>query len=320
MNKVSVLIPCYNEQENVEQLYDQLNASIAQIEGYEWELLFVDDGSHDDTLSRIKRLRERDERVAFISLSRIFGKESAMLAGFDHVSGDCVIIMDADLQHPPQLMAQMLEEWKKGFDDVYAERLNRGKESWLRRKASMTYYRLLQRMAKVDVLPNVGDFRLLDRKCIDSLRKMRETQRYTKGLYCWIGFKKKKITFEQADRQRGSSSFTYHRLFNLAIEGITSYTTAPLRISTVAGLFISLAAFVYMCYVLVKTLLYGEPVQGFPTLVILILFLGGVQLLSLDIIGEYLGRIVHETKNRPVYLISEQEGINTSQTEHSINL
>ncbi|MBO4531391.1 MAG: glycosyltransferase family 2 protein [Paludibacteraceae bacterium] len=309
MKKISILVPCHNEQENIEKLYDALVESIANINGYQWEIVFVDDGSFDDTLSRIKQLRERDERVCFISLSRNFGKENAMLAGFDHITGDAVIIMDADLQHPPHLMAEMIAEWESGYDDVYAERLNRGKESWLRRKLSMLYYRLLQRMAKVDVLPNVGDFRLLDRKCIDSLKKLRETQRYTKGLYCWIGFKKKKISFQQADREKGKSSFSYHRLFNLAIEGITSYTTAPLRISTVVGIVVSLVAFIYMCYVLVKTILYGEPVQGYPTLVILILFLGGVQLLSLGIIGEYLGRVFHETKNRPVYLISEQEGI-----------
>lgn len=309
MKKISILIPCYNEQDNIEKLYEQLTDSISSIDGYLWEIVFVEDGSYDDTLSRIKQLRERDNRVCFISLSRNFGKENAMLAGFDHITGDCVIIMDADLQHPPQLMAEMIGEWESGYDDVYAERLNRGKESWLRRKLSMLYYRLLQKMAKVDVLPNVGDFRLLDRKCIDSMKKLRETQRYTKGLYCWIGFKKKKISFQQADREKGRSSFTYHRLFNLAVEGITSYTTAPLRISTVIGILVSFVAFIYMCYVLVKTILYGEPVQGYPTLVILILFLGGVQLLSLGIIGEYLGRIFHETKNRPVYLISEREGI-----------
>ena len=195
MKKISILIPCHNEQDNIERLYEQLIDSISSIDGYLWEIVFVEDGSYDDTLSRIKQLRERDNRVCFISLSRNFGKENAMLAGFDHITGDCVIIMDADLQHPPQLMAEMIGEWESGYDDVYAERLNRGKESWLRRKLSMLYYRLLQKMAKVDVLPNVGDFRLLDRKCIDSMKKLRETQRYTKGLYCWIGFKKKKISF-----------------------------------------------------------------------------------------------------------------------------
>lgn len=217
--------------------------------------------------------------------------------------------MDADLQHPVEVIPQMLSEWEKGYDDVYARRTDRGKESWLRRKLSMAYYRLLQKLAKIDILPNVGDFRLLDRKCIDALRQLRESERYTKGLYCWIGFRKKEISFRQGDRRAGKSSFNYHKLLNLAIEGITSYTTAPLRISTVMGLIVSAVAFIYMIYVLLKTLLVGEPVHGFPTLIIVILFLGGIQLVSIGIIGEYLGRIFNETKHRPVYLIREKEGI-----------
>ena len=257
----------------------------------------------------MKALRKKDERVAYVSLSRNFGKEAAMLAGLDYASGDCAIVMDADLQHPVEVIPQMLSEWEKGYDDVYARRTDRGKESWLRRKLSMAYYRLLQKLAKIDILPNVGDFRLLDRKCIDALRQLRESERYTKGLYCWIGFRKKEISFKQGDRVAGKSSFNYHKLLNLAIEGITSYTTAPLRISTVMGLIVSAVAFIYMIYVLLKTLLVGEPVHGFPTLIIVILFLGGIQLVSIGIIGEYLGRIFNETKHRPVYLIREKEGI-----------
>ena len=311
MKKISILIPCHNEQDNIERLYEQLTDSISSIDGYLWEIVFVEDGSYDDTLSRIKQLRERDNRVCFISLSRNFGKENAMLAGFDHITGDCVIIMDADLQHPPQLMAEMIGEWESGYDDVYAERLNRGKESWLRRKLSMLYYRLLQKMAKVDVLPNVGDFRLLDRKCIDSMKKLRETQRYTKGLYCWIGFKKKEIEFQQGDRIAGESSWNYRQLFSLAVDGITSFTNAPLRISTITGFVISVLTFIYMVWVFIKAAIWGDPVQGYPTLVILILFLGGAQLLSLGIIGEYIGRIYNETKNRPNYIVRDFNG-NTS--------
>ena len=269
--------------------------------------MFINDGSRDNTLSKIKEISEHDSQVNYISLSRNFGKENALLAGFDHVNGHCVVIMDADLQHPPYLINDMIAYWEEGFDDVYAQRISRGKESWLRKQLSTKYYWLLQKMSQVDILPNVGDFRLLDRKCIDTLKQLRETQRYTKGLYCWIGFKKKKITFNQADRMEGISSFNFHKLFNLAIEGITSYTTTPLRISTIAGIIISLTAFFYMSYVLVKTILYGEPVQGFPTLIIIILFLGGIQLLSLGIIGEYLGRVFYETKHRPVYVIEEKK-------------
>lgn len=305
MKKVSILIPCYNEGHNITLIYDALRIVIDKRQDYQWEIMFVNDGSKDDTLECIKRLSKEDSCINYISLSRNFGKENTLLAGFDNVGGDCTIIMDADLQHPTYLLDEMLQYWEKGFDDVYARRASRGKESWLRRKFSMGYYKLLQKIAQIDILPNVGDFRLLDRKCIDALRLLRETQRYNKGLYCWIGYKKKEIVFNQADRTHGKSSFNYYKLFNLAIEGITSYTTAPLRISTIAGIVISLIAFFYMCLILIKTILYGDPVQGYPTLIVVILFLGGIQLLSLGIIGEYLGRIFYETKARPAYIIDE---------------
>lgn len=285
MKKVSIIIPCFNEQDNIARLYEALRTLFAQNAQYEWEVIMIDDGSCDGTLSEIKRINRTDRRMKYISLSRNFGKESAMLAGFDRAGGDCAIIMDADLQHPPSLIPEMLRHWEEGFDDVYAERRDRGRESWLRRRLSLLYYRMLQRMAKIEILPNVGDFRLLDRKCIDSMKRLRETQRYTKGLYCWIGFRKKKIMFDQGDRTKGRSSFNYMRLFDLAVEGITSYTTAPLRISTWVGILVSFVAFIYMCYVLVKTIAVGDPVQGYPTLIIVILFLGGMQLLSLGIIG-----------------------------------
>ncbi len=307
MKNVSILIPCYNEENNIQLIYQAICEVINKNKKYRWELMFINDGSRDNTLSKIKEISEHDSQVNYISLSRNFGKENALLAGFDHVNGHCVVIMDADMQHPPYLINDMIAYWEEGFDDVYAQRISRGKESWLRKQLSTKYYWLLQKMSQVDILPNVGDFRLLDRKCIDTLKQLRETQRYTKGLYCWIGFKKKKITFNQADRMEGISSFNFHKLFNLAIEGITSYTTTPLRISTIAGIIISLTAFFYMSYVLVKTILYGEPVQGFPTLIIIILFLGGIQLLSLGIIGEYLGRVFYETKHRPVYVIEEKK-------------
>lgn len=307
MKTVSVIIPCHNEEQNITPLYQALKDVTAKETDYQWEFMFVDDGSTDHTLQLIKELRSADRQISYISLSRNFGKENAILAGLDHVCGHCTVIIDADLQHPPHLISDMLRLWEQGYDDVYAQRDNRGKESWLRRRFTLAYYWLLQKMTRIDILPNVGDFRLLDRKCINALRQLRETQRYNKGLYCWIGYKKKKITFNQADRNQGKSSFGYRRLFNLAIEGITSYTTAPLRISTVAGLIISIVAFLYMCFVLVKTLIYGDPVQGYPTLIIVILFLGGIQLVSLGIIGEYLGRIFYETKNRPAYLVAERQ-------------
>ena len=309
MKRVSIIIPCHNEESNLTLLYKELSSFINSQPQYDWQILLIDDGSKDNTFEIMKQIREKDLRFCYIRLSRNFGKENAMLAGFDYTQGDCCIIMDADLQHPINVIPEMLYLWQKGYDDVYAKRKNRGKESWMRKNLSLSYYKLLQKMANVDILPNVGDFRLLDRKCIDSLKELRESQRYTKGLYCWIGYKKKEVEFEQGDRTQGVSSFNYRKLFNLAIKGITSYSIAPLRIATLLGITISVFAFIYMCYIFFKTIILGEPVHGFPTLIIVILFLGGVQLLSLGIIGEYLGRIFLETKHRPVYLIYEKKGI-----------
>ena len=309
MKKVSILIPCYNEEASLPALYEALKELMDGQPDYQWEVLMVNDGSHDHTIDVIKQLRQQDQRICYINLSRNFGKENAMLAGFDHVTGDCMVIMDADLQHPPHFISDMLRLWEQGYEDVYAKRTTRGKESWLRKRFTLLYYHILQKTTRVEILENVGDFRLLDRKCIEALKQLRESQRYTKGMYCWVGFKKHEILFEQGDRIAGTSSFNFFRLLNLAIDGVTSFTTAPLRISIILGFIISFVAFLYMCYVLITTLIWDDPVRGYPTLMTVILFLGGVQLLSLGIIGEYLGRIFHETKGRPVYIISEKEGV-----------
>lgn len=304
MKKISILIPAYNEQDSIPRLYESISNNLFNNKElqYDWEILFINDGSKDRTLERIKALRELDKRINYVNLSRNFGKENAMLAGFDYVTGDCTIIMDADLQHPPTTIPLMIKYWEDGYDDVYARRNNRGKESFFRKKLSLAYYSLLQRVAKIDILQNVGDFRLLDKRCILALRKLRETQRYTKGLYCWIGYNKKEIRFDQADRIDGKSSFNLFRLMNLAIEGITSFTTAPLRLATILGFIISIIAFFYLIFIIFKTIFIGESVQGYPTLIVVILFLGGVQLLTIGIIGEYIARIFNETKNRPVYI------------------
>lgn len=308
MKTVSILVPCFNEAQSLELLYNEIVRVISTLEDYRWEILFVNDGSRDNTIEVIKGLREKDGRISYVDLSRNFGKENAMLAGFDHAKGDAVIIMDADLQHPPAVIPEMIQKWEEGYDDVYAQRKTRGKESWLRKKLTKSYYRLLQGSSRVDVLPNVGDFRLLDRKCIDALCQMRESGRYTKGMYCFIGFKKIGVEFETQDRVLGESSMSYKKLMNLALEGITSYTTAPLRWATFIGLIVSFFAFAYMIFVLVKAFLYGDPVAGYPTLLTVILFIGGVQLLTIGIIGEYLAKVFVEVKNRPVYIIREYKG------------
>lgn len=301
--KVTILVPCYNEGKTIPLFYKEVCEVIRKNDNFEWELLFVNDGSNDNTLSVIEMIQKKDGRVAYVDLSRNFGKEAAMLAGFDYCRGNATIIMDADLQDPPDMIPEMLKYWEEGFDDVYAKRQSRGRESWLRKKMSLFYYSLLQKMTHIDILPNVGDFRLLDRKCIESLKALRESERYTKGLFCWIGFKKKELLFDRGNRIEGTSAWNFTKLINLAMEGITSFTTAPLRISTFMGFIVSIIAFIYMCKVWVKALIWGDPVAGYPSLAMIILFLGGVQLLSLGIIGEYLSRIFHETKNRPPYII-----------------
>ena len=310
MKKISILIPCYNEEKSLPLLYPELVKLMDANSAYDWELMFVNDGSTDGTLMELQRLRQQDRRVNYVDLSRNFGKEAAMLAGFDYVTGDCMVILDADMQHPPTLIPEMIKWWEQGYEDVYAKRKSRGRESWLRKRLSLMFYKLLQRASRFEILQDVGDFRLLDRKCVDALKKMRESERYTKGMYSWIGFKKKEVEFMQGDRVAGTSSWSYRRLFSFALDGITSFTTAPLRISTIVGFVVSLCAFIYMIYVFIKALIWGDPVQGYPTLVVLILFLGGIQLLSLGIIGEYIGRIYNETKNRPDYIVREFNGEN----------
>lgn len=306
--KITLMVPAHNEEASLPALKTALDELMDSLPAYEWELLFINDGSRDRTLDMIREMRAADKRVAYVDLSRNFGKENAMLAGFDYATGDAVVILDADLQDPPSLIPRMIEYWEKGYDDVYAKRRSRGRESWLRRKLSLLFYRILQSSTRFEVLENVGDFRLLDRACINALRQMRETERYTKGMFAWIGFRKQQILFDRGDRAAGESNFKYSSLFNLAIEGITSFTTTPLRIASVAGIVVSLCAVIYMIWILVKTLVWGDPVAGYPTQMVVILFLGGVQLLSLGIIGEYLGRIFNETKARPTYLAREYNG------------
>lgn len=301
MKKITILLPAYNEYESIPSTYRSLIETIESIPDYEWELLFVNDGSTDSTESLLLDLRNKDPRVNILSLSRNFGKENAMLAGMDYSTGDALIIMDSDGQDDSSVISEMIKIWESGVDDVYAMRRSRGKESWLRKKLSLAYYSLLQKATNINILPNVGDFRLLDRRCVDALRALPENERNTKCLYCWIGFRKQGIYFNRLDRNTGKSSFSFMKLLKLSIDGFTTFTTAPLRISTVLGFLVSGVAFIYMIFTIVKTFIWGEPVRGYPTLTTAILFLGGVQLISLGIIGEYIGRIFTESKRRPAY-------------------
>ncbi len=308
LRKVTILIPAYNEQEVLYSLHDRLNEVIDQISMYDFEILFVNDGSTDDTLSIIKGIREYDKRISYVDLSRNFGKETAMIAGLDYVDSDAVIIIDADLQDPPELIPEMIKYWEEGYDDVYAKRESRAGETWLKKWTASRYYKILEKVADIPIQRNTGDFRLLDRRCIHALRQLRETQRYTKGMFSWIGFNKKEILYNRDPRAAGTTKWNYLKLMNLAIEGITSFTIAPLRLSAIFGFVVSIAAFCYLIVIVAKTLLLGEAVQGYPSLMAVILFLGGIQLISLGIIGEYLGRVFNETKRRPLYFVDEYNG------------
>lgn len=305
MKLITILIPAYNEEEVLSQLLTRLKEVTFQLTNYQFEFLFVNDGSTDRTLEMLKTMTLTHPEIAYINLSRNFGKEVAMLAGIDHINGDAVIILDADLQDPPELIPQMIHYWEEGYDDVFAKRNSRAGETWFKKWSSNSYYKILQKVSNIPIQNNTGDFRLLDRRCIDALRQIRETQRYTKGMFSWIGYNKKEILFNRDARAAGTTKWNYPKLFNLAIDGITSSTIAPLRISSFLGIFVSIGAFIYMMYIIIRTLIVGDSVPGYPSLISIILFLGGIQLISLGVIGEYLGKIFYETKGRPVYLVED---------------
>lgn len=307
MKKVTILLPAYNEEQSFGIIKECMNQVLQNNPDYEWEFLFVNDGSTDNTLQQMIRLHNEDPHYNFIDLSRNYGKEIAMMAGFDYATGDALIIMDADMQHPVEVIPEMLHWWEEGYDDVYAER-QASRETWFKRKTSQWYYGLLQRLTRIPIQKNTGDFRLLDRSCVEALKQMRETERNTKGMYSWIGFHKKGITYNQKARQEGETKWKTSALLNLAMNGIMSYTTAPLRITSIVGLVVSVVAFLYLIYIFATTMIWGEPVAGYPTIMVTVLFLGGVQLLGLGIIGEYLGRVFNEVKNRPGYFINSYNG------------
>ena len=305
MKKISILIPAYNEEETLRKLYDRLLTLMDRMIDYEFEILFVNDGSRDNTLKVIKNLREEDERISYLHLSRNFGKEIAMIAGLDFASGDCTVIMDADLQDPPELIIDMVKHWEEGYDDVYAKRRTRDGETWLKKITSKEFYKILQKTTRIEIQKDTGDFRLLDKRCVEALKKFRESQRYTKGMFSWIGYNKKEILFDRDKRVAGETKWNYFKLINLAIEGITSFTTFPLRIASFLGIILAFVSFMYIILIISKTLLFGEHVKGYPSIMAAILFLGGVQLISLGIIGEYIGRIFNESKHRPLYFVDE---------------
>lgn len=305
MKSITILIPAYNEEAVLPALHERLTKLADDNPDYSFEFLFVNDGSRDKTMQMIHDYAAKDHRISYVNLSRNFGKEIAMIAGFDHVDSDALVIIDADLQDPPELIPDMIKLWEEGYDDVFARRSKRLGESWFKKFSSRMFYRVLQRATSIPIQRDTGDFRLLDRRCVEALKQIRERERYTKGFFSWIGFNKKEIRYVRDPRAAGQTHWNYLKLVNLAIDGIVSFTTAPLRISTVLGILVSFVSFGYILYLVVRTVAYGTDLAGYPSTMAVILFLGGVQLLSLGIIGEYIGRIFNETKQRPLYLIDQ---------------
>ena len=311
MQTIDILIPCYNEETVLRECYRRTKEATAKIANYDFRFIFVNDGSSDATLNIMRELHEQDDAVNYIDLSRNFGKELAMMAGIDFSTGDALVVMDADLQDPPELIGEMIKYWQDGYDDISAKRRNRAGESFFKKWSSHAYYRILQRVSDIEVQRDVGDFRLLDRRCVNALKQMREAQRYTKGLFTWVGFRKKEILFDRDARAAGQTKWNYWKLFNLAVEGITSFTIIPLRAASFIGFVLAIIALIYMLYIVIKTLIYGGDVPGYPSLVSLILFIGGIQMMFLGVIGEYLGRVFNESKRRPLYLVQEVNGKKT---------
>lgn len=314
---ITILVPAYNEQEVLHLLYDRLVKLMNENTGYDFEILLVNDGSKDKTFEIMQELREKDKRFCYLNLSRNFGKETAMIAGLDYCKGDAVVIIDADLQDPPELIPEMIKYWEEGYDDVYAKRKSREGETWLKKFTSKMYYKILQGFTRIEIQKDTGDFRLLDRRCVEALKSMRENQRYTKGLFSIIGYNKKEILYDRDPRAAGQTKWNYGKLIDLSIDGITSFTTSPLRWAAILGIMISGVAFIYMIYIIIKTLATGIDVPGYASLMVVILFLGGIQLIFLGIIGEYLGRTFNESKHRPLYFIERYN--ETKETNEHLN-
>ena len=308
MKKISIIIPAYNEEEALPALMERITKFADDTKDYDFEFLFVNDGSKDRTIELIKEYREKDKRVCYVDFARNFGKETAMKAGIDYATGDAVVFLDADLQDPPEIITEMIKYWEEGYDDVYAQRKSRKGETWMKKFTSKMYYKVLQDLTNVPIQKDTGDFRLLDRRCVNALKVMNESQRNSKSMFSWIGYKKKAIFYDRDPRVAGKTKWNYSKLINLAIDGITSFTTSPLRISTFIAIPTFLILFVYFIYVIAKSFILHQPIQAFQATILLILFFSGIQIMLFGIVGEYLGRIFNETKNRPLYLVNEYNG------------
>lgn len=299
---ISIIVPCYNEEPVIERFFEEVTGELSLLDA-EWEIICVDDGSRDNTLCRLLDYARLDERIKVLELTRNFGKEAAITAGLDACSGDVVVPIDADLQDPPSLLAAMLAEWRKGFDVVYASRRSRERDTLAKRLTAGGFYKLYNRLTTVPIPENTGDFRLMDRRVVDRLGELPERTRFMKGLFAWLGFKSTAVEYDRPAREEGQTSWSYWKLWNFALDGLTSFSTVPLRVWTYVGMAVSLLSFLYAGFLIFRTLFLGVDTPGYASMMVVVLFLGGIQLISLGVIGEYLGRVFVEVKQRPVYLV-----------------
>lgn len=301
---ISIVVPMYNEQEVFHSLFRELEETLSKLDVV-YEIICVDDGSKDKTRELLLAKTQQDPRVKAVFLSRNFGKEAAMTAAIDYASGDAVIPIDADLQDPPELIGQMLEKWREGFDVVYAKRVSRATDTPMKRNTAGLFYRVFNMLSEIPIPENVGDYRLMDRRVVEAIKRLPEKDRFMKGLFCWPGFSNTSIEFERPERAEGETKFNYWKLWNFALNGITSFSSFPVRLGVYLGLIVSAVAFVYGVIIMLKTLFTGVDVPGYASLMVVVLFLGGIQLFFLGLLGEYIGRIYKEVKNRPIYMVDK---------------
>ncbi len=305
--QLSIVVPCYNEEPNIDYLFERLISVLEPLE-MTYEIVCVNDGSKDNTLKLLVEYHQRNPVIKVVNFSRNFGKEIALTAGIDYTKGDAVIPIDADLQDPPELIGELIAKWREGYDVVYATRRSRQGESWVKKFTAQSFYRVIQGLTAVKIPPDTGDFRLMDRKVVEALKQLPETNRFMKGLFSWVGYQQTSILYDRDPRFKGQTKWNYWKLWNFAIEGITAFSSKPLKIWSYVGVLISLISFIYAGFLVIRTLILGIDVPGYASLIVAILFLGGIQLLSLGILGEYLGRVHDEVKRRPLYLVRESYG------------
>lgn len=309
---ISIVVPVYNEEEVLLNFYKKINEVLGRLNDFLFEILFVNDGSRDSSLVIIEKMCDLDPRCGLINLSRNFGKEIAMTAGLDLAKGDAVIIIDADLQDPPELITDFIREWIHGYDIVYAKRIERNGESWVKKLTASAFYWVMDKASGTVKIPrDTGDYRLMSRRSVDALLQLREQHRFMKGLFAWVGFPSKAIEYKRDSRAAGKTKFNYWKLWNFALEGITSFTVAPMKLATYVGILTAITTFLFATWVFTKTLIWGEEVAGYPTLLISVLFIGGLQLFFIGVIGEYLGRIFGEVKGRPLYIVEKHRAANS---------